>query len=246
MCLIVLAYKVHSEFPLIVAANRDEFTDRPALPAQYWPDAPDILAGRDLKAGGTWLGLSTKGRFAALTNYRDMRRPRFIGPSRGHLVRSALEADFALPDTTLFEGFNLIHGSVDALRYHNNVDGTDRALAPGIYGLSNHLLDTPWPKVVRARDGMRRFLQQGTLSSFDDLFTLLGDIQQGPEDELPDTGIGLERERALSSIRIDMDGYGTRCSTVLSMDRGGTVDFEERTMHPVGERRYQLSFGRAN
>ena len=159
MCLIVLAYKAHPRFPLIVAANRDEFLDRPTLPAHFWSDAPDILAGRDERAGGTWLGITRSGRFAALTNYRDLRLPLVKGPSRGGLVRAGLDGSLDPTATGGYEGFNLLYGAVDALRYHTNVNGTDQPLEPGIRGLSNHLLDTPWPKVKRAKAGLTRLLR---------------------------------------------------------------------------------------
>lgn len=239
MCLIVLAYKAHPRYPLIVAANRDEFLDRPASPAHFWPDAPHILAGRDLKAGGTWLGITTAGRFAALTNYRDLRRPSVSGRSRGALVRDALEHDRPSITGAEYEGFNLIHGPVHALRYLNNIDGTDVALAPGIHGISNHLLDTPWPKVVRARD---RFAQLIAVDEPDplELFALLSDPTRAEDRLLPDTGLDLERERALSSILISTEGYGTRCSTVVMVGVDGQVWSEERTHYPKGEVRHDF------
>lgn len=239
MCLIVLAYKAHPRYPLIVAANRDEFLDRPASPAHFWPDAPYILAGRDLKAGGTWLGITTAGRFAALTNHRDLRRPSVSGRSRGALVRNALERDLPPLSGVEYEGFNLIHGRLNALRYLNNIDGTDIVLAPGIHGISNHLLDTPWPKVVRARERFTRIIAVDE-PSMDDLFTLLSDPTRAADDALPDTGLDLERERALSSILITTEGYGTRCSTVVMVEMDGRVRFEERTHYPKGEVRHDF------
>jgi uncharacterized protein with NRDE domain len=205
MCLIALAYKIHPRFPLIVAANRDEFLERPTESAHFWKDAPDILAGRDERAGGTWMGITRKGRFAAITNYRDLRMKTTAGPSRGLLVREALEHGIDPGTTKTYAGFNLIYGTVDGLRYHNNIEGTDEALQPGIHGLSNHFLDTPWPKVVKAKQELEHALS------------------------LPDTGLPLEMERAASSIFIRSAGYGTRCSTVVLMDAEGKVQFEERT-----------------
>jgi uncharacterized protein with NRDE domain len=231
MCLIVLAYKVHPSYPLIVAANRDEFLDRPTAVAQYWPDAAHILAGRDLRAGGTWLGVTTGGRFAALTNHRDLRRHPVSGPSRGDLVRRALETGIEGVDTSVYEGFNLLHGPVDELMYHSNVDGAHSILAPGIHGLSNHLLNTPWPKVQRARQQLTDLLGSGSIDP-EDLFQLLGDATPAADDELPDTGIGLEWERVLSPIHIRTDRYGTRCSTVLLVDHQGVVAFEEKSYAP--------------
>ncbi|MBK8498194.1 MAG: NRDE family protein [Flavobacteriales bacterium] len=239
MCLIALAYKVHPEFPLIVAANRDEFLDRLTDPARFWPAEPHVLAGRDRKAGGTWLGVTTSRRFAALTNYRDLRRPTVGGPSRGALVRQALEPGFRPTATHEYEGFNLIYGPVDALRYHSNIKLADIALAPGVHGLSNNLLNTPWPKVQRARSGLKRILETGA-PSVEELFGLLADDARADDAHLPDTGLDLERERALSSVRISMEGYGTRCSTVVMVHRGGEVLFEERTIDPPGVARYSI------
>ena len=242
MCLIAFAYKVHPHFPLIVAANRDEFLDRPADPARFWPAEPHVLAGRDRKAGGTWLGITTSGRFAALTNYRDLRLPRVDGPSRGGLVRRALEAGFVPQGTSVLEGFNLLYGPVGALRYHSNVNGADEEIAPGVHGLSNHLLDTSWPKVERAKKMLGAIIAEEKPST-DALFALLADGALAPDDQLPDTGLDVLRERALSSIRIATDGYGTRCSTVLLVDSSGQVFFEERVIAPPSLARYEFRIG---
>ena len=234
MCLIVLASNAHPRYPLIVAANRDEFLERPTLPAHFWSDAPDILAGKDLRAGGTWLGVTKAGRFAALTNHRDLRKAAVNGRSRGGLVREALDHDPAEVAMNEFDGFNLIYGPVDALRYRNNIDGTDTALSSGIHGLSNHLLNTPWPKVVRAREEFARVISADE-PLLEGLFTLLRDPVRASDAQLPDTGLDQVRERALSSVFIATEGYGTRCSTVVLVGGDGTVRFEERTYAPVGE-----------
>lgn len=235
VCLIVLAHGVHPRFPLVFAANRDEFHDRPTEPAHFWTDAPDLLAGRDLRAGGTWLGITRAGRFAALTNYRDLHRPRRRGPSRGLLVRAALEGAIDAATTGAYEGFNLLYGSIGSLRYHNNVQPTDMALSNGIHGLSNHFLDTPWPKVERAKDGMRRVLAGPEDLLLTGLFELLADDATAADDRLPATGLPLDLERAVSSIFIRTEGYGTRCSTVILVDAAGHVRFEERSW-PAGTR----------
>src|SRR5690606_18774452 len=159
----------------IVAANRDEFLDRPAEPAHFWPDAPQLLAGRDKRACGTWLGITRQGRFAAITNYRNLRRTFPAGPSRGALVREALERDIDPTATSIYAGFNLLYGPWDRLRYHNNIEGSDHALAPGIHGLSNHFLDTPWPKVVKAKQQLSALLEQPEDTLIDGLFALLAD-----------------------------------------------------------------------
>ncbi len=244
MCLIALAYKVHQRYPLIIAANRDEFLDRPTDPARFWPAEPHILAGRDRRAGGTWLGVTTGGRFAALTNYRDLRLPRLQGPSRGALVRRALEAGFVPADTSMFEGFNLLYGGLDEMRYHSNIEPVDRPLEPGIHGLSNHLLNTRWPKVLRAKEALTRIIADDE-PSVEALFELLADDTPAPDDRLPDTGLDLDRERALSSICITTNGYGTHCSSVILVDAAGVVTFEERTREPRSAARYSFQVGRS-
>lgn len=238
MCLIALAYKVHPEFPLIVAANRDEFRERPSERARFWEDAPEILAGRDLRAGGTWLGISRRGRFAAITNHRDMRRPQVEGPSRGGLVREALEGEPA-PLQGSYAGFNLLYGTPWSLRCRNNINGRDETIPPGIHGLSNALLNTPWPKVTTAKQRMGAMQRLPAEELVHGLFTLLADDAKAPDDQLPDTGLPLDLERAASPIFIRSEGYGTRCSTVVLVDREGTVYFEERGVpdgKPVVER----------
>ncbi|MBK8226653.1 MAG: NRDE family protein [Flavobacteriales bacterium] len=231
MCLITFAYKVHPGYPLILAANRDEFLDRRADPAHFWTDHPLILAGRDLKAHGTWMGITTLGRFSAVTNFRDLRRAPVNGPSRGLLVRDALLAEPPL-DHAPMEGYNLLHGPVEDLRCRSNVSGADERIPPGVHGLSNALLNTPWPKVRRAVSAMHDVLESEE-PGLDTLFSILADDRSASDAELPDTGLDLARERALSSIRIDMPGYGTRCSTVILVSNDGEVRFEERT-HATG------------
>ena len=229
MCLIVLAYNAHPRYPLLLAANRDEFHERPAAPAHFWTDAPDVLAGRDLQAGGTWLGLHRSGRFAALTNHRDLHRPPKQGPSRGLLVRDALEGAIDLDSTAAYAGFNLLHGHLDDLRYHNNLEPTDQGLSNGIHGISNAFLNTPWPKVQAAKKGMEQLLDAPDAQLIGGLFALLANDDPAPDERLPDTGLSRDLERAVSPIFIRTDGYGTRCSTVLLVDANGNVHFEERT-----------------
>lgn len=233
MCLIALAYKVHPHYPLVLAANRDEFRARPADAAHWWNDDPDILAGRDRQAGGTWLGVHRSGRLAALTNHRDLRRPMRQGPSRGGLVHQALQQAPALQEAERYEGFNLLHGTLDELRCFSNVNGTEVALTPGIHGLSNAFLNSPWPKVQRATEGLSAILQRAPATWTDALFTLLQDHRTAEPHELPDTGLTAEQEAALSPIHIDLPHYGTRCSTVLLVDQQGAVTFVERTW-PTG------------
>jgi uncharacterized protein with NRDE domain len=238
MCLILFAYKTHPFFDLVLAANRDEFYDRPSSPAAFWEDRPDVLAGRDLKEGGTWLGVTKKGRLAALTNYRDPRSVRPDAPSRGWLVRNFLCGKES-PNRYLrelsaradrYNGFNMILGDVSGLHFYSNRDGSS-PLAPGLYGLSNRLLDTDWPKVRRGKARLASLLSQAERPDPEDLFSLLADPSRPEDGDLPNTGIGLEWERILSSIFIASPVYGTRSSTVLTVDRRRRVTFMERVFN---------------
>lgn len=235
MCLILVAWKAHPDYPLVVAANRDEFFARPTAAAAFWTDAPDILAGRDLEAGGTWLGVTRQGRFAALTNYRDPASHRSGAASRGLLVadflRSAQPAAgyVAALETggQTYNGFNLIAGDGEDLVWYSNVGGQARPLAPGIYGISNHLLDTPWPKVQAAKSALAAAL--AALPDDTALFRLLRDDTVHADDKLPRTGVSLEWERLLSAAFVKAAGYGTRNSTVLMQSRDGRITLDEQT-----------------
>jgi uncharacterized protein with NRDE domain len=237
MCLIAIAWQAHPEYPLVVAANRDEWRDRPAVPAQWWSDHPDMLAGRDLQAGGTWMGITRHGRFAAVTNFRDPSERRSTALSRGSLVAefllgSASPADYLAGlagRAAQYNGFNLLLGDGRTLFYFGSREGETRAVEPGVHALSNHLLDEPWPKVTRAREAMRNSLANGD----EPLFAMLSDATPAPDHALPDTGVGLERERWLSPILIIGERYGTRASTVLRVGRG-KARFEERTRDATG------------
>lgn len=252
MCTLLLALRAHPSYRLVLAANRDEYYERPTAPAQFWDDAPQIFAGRDLVHGGSWLGVTSTGRIAALTNYRDPSDLHRHGPSRGKLVSGFLEGT-ATPAEYLsrlresaveYGGFNLLVGDSGTLLCHSNKSGETVALEPGIHGLSNHLLDTPWPKVCRGRDGLARMLAREPLAP-EDLFDLLADETHPPDQELPDTGVGLELERLLSPIFIRSPQYGTRCSTVLLVDHAGKVTFIERSFErgaAGGERRAEFKW----
>lgn len=243
MCLILFAYRAHPEYRLVLAANRDEFHDRPAAPADFWGDAPDVLAGRDLRGGGSWLGVTRSGRFAAVTNYRDPREllaPR-SAPSRGELVSGFLRGsdspaeylDALSSRAAEYNGFNLLVGDRDALYWFSNRSGAAPVrLEPGVYGLSNHLLDTPWPKVVRGRAALRDALAAAAPLDVEPLFRLLADRAPAADRELPDTGVGVERERLLSSPFIASPDYGTRASTVLLVRADGAARLVERTFSP--------------
>jgi uncharacterized protein with NRDE domain len=237
VCLILFAYKAHKQYPFILAANRDEFYSRPALPADYWPDNPKVLGGRDLEKMGTWLGVTKTGRFAAITNYRDPVRLRQDVRSRGEIVSDFLQGTDG-PDAylrrvqekrELYNGFNLILGSISCCLYYCNITNTVQELQPGVHGVSNHLLDTPWPKVVRGKDKLSHALQNDDFPDTDRLFGILADHQKASDIDLPDTGVSIELERLLSSIFIESPDYGTRSSTVLLVNTQNRVLFMEKS-----------------
>ena len=316
MCLILMAYRCHPGYELLVAANRDEFHDRPTAPLGFWDDAPDVLAGRDLQEGGAWMGVTRAGRFAALTNYRDPSRIMTGAPSRGHLVSDYLRGEQsaravlkglpsvadrynsfnlllgdetglyyysnrageprALPpglyglsnhllDTPWpklrrgltmlrnlleqlpavadrYNSFNLLLGDETGLYYYSNRAGQPRALPPGLYGLSNHLLDTPWPKLRRGLTMLQNLLEQSPDPVSDELLKILTDRTMAPDAELPKTGVPLDWERWLSAIFIDAPGYGTRSSTVLRVDNCGNVGMAEATWADASRRELQLNW----
>lgn len=240
MCLILVAWRVHGNYPLVIAANRDEIFSRPAQSAHWWPDSPDILAGRDLLAGGTWLGITRTGRFAALTNYRGAElRPEAL--SRGALTVQILQSGKPVADTLQalrdgaqrYRAFNVIFSDGQCLGIYESESGEGRELPAGIYGLSNHLLDTPWPKVVNAKSALSVALAD--LPDTRAAFQMLRDDQPAPDEQLPRTGISLEWERLLSSAFIRGEEYGTRCSTIFVADRYGEATFDEWTWGPLGE-----------
>ncbi|MGJ7919881.1 NRDE family protein [Neobacillus sp. LXY-4] len=227
MCLILFAYKIDPEFKLVVAANRDEFYERPTASVHFWQDHPHILAGRDLKQLGTWIGITTTGRFAALTNYRDPSEVTEGKRSRGELVGDFLKEDNTDPEVYLekvtknkdkYPGFNLLIGDKNDLYYYSNKSNEVKKLEPGIYGLSNHLLNTDWPKVKRGIVGLEQIINQRDAETMDErLLNLLQNADPAPDESLPKTGVSLEWERVLSPMFIKSEGYGTRSSTVLKM-----------------------------
>ena len=235
MCLILLAWRANPDYPLVVAANRDEFFARPSAPAAFWNESPQILAGRDLEAGGSWLGVSRQGRFAALTNYREGDQQRPDAPSRGALVADCL-AGSEDPLSCLsriaahgadYKGFNLFVGNGRQLGYYSNRGDAPRWLTPGIYGLSNHLLDTPWPKLASAKAEFTRALDE--LPDESAFFSLLADREIVPDRHLPETGVPLAWERILSAVFVGSADYGTRASTVLTVRKDGQVRLVERS-----------------
>ncbi|MBX2914605.1 MAG: NRDE family protein [Cyclobacteriaceae bacterium] len=235
MCLVFLALNHNTDFKVIVAANRDEFYARKTSPAAFWTDQPSVLGGRDLEAAGTWMAMHTNGKIALVTNYRDPANIKQQAPSRGKLVSDFLIGDQSaepyLNDVKtkakLYNGFNLLVADVDQWWYTSNYTDGIQKLEPGIHGLSNHLLNTPWPKVETGKESFAKIIQHSFIP--EDLFAMLADEHVADDHDLPDTGIGRERERALSARFIKTTGYGTRCSTVLLIDYKNRVQYIERT-----------------
>lgn len=241
MCLIFLSINQHPSYKLVLAANRDEFYARRTSAAEFWKNHPAILGGCDLEAVkpdgtcGTWMASNKNGRIAMVTNYRDLKNLKTNAPSRGHLVTNFLLTDdkpedylrAIEPSAQEFNGFNLIVGSADGLYYLSNYKkGVDK-VADGFHGLSNALLDTPWPKVKNGKEIMKPLFSQEKID-VEKILNALHDEHQAADDQLPDTGVGIERERMLSSMFIKMPNYGTRCSTVVTIDRNNKATFTER------------------
>jgi uncharacterized protein with NRDE domain len=242
MCLIVFAWKVMPGMPLIAAGNRDEFYNRPTAAAGWWHDHPQVCAGRDLLGGGTWLGVSRNGRFAAVTNIRGPAEERRDAPTRGSLVADYLIGDQSPAEyisdlkkcPTDFNGFNLLVGDQNDLIWYSNRDHGDSRnglpLEAGIYGLSNSRLDAPWPKIVQTKAHFASMLCQG--ASEEAYFEMLSDTTLASDCRLPQTGVSLEMERLLSAVCIESPGYGTRVSTVVQMAADQTVMLSERPVQP--------------
>ncbi len=226
MCLILFAFQTHPVYKLIVAANRDEFYQRPTAPVHFWEDHPEILAGRDLEKMGTWMGINRSGRFAALTNYRNPNETTVGKRSRGEIVAGALKHRGDMQDYIehltendhLYPGYNLLAGDADELFYYSNIEQERKKLEPGIYGVSNHLLNTNWPKVEIGTRGLAEILNEKTAELVPSLFSLLYQTESASDERLPKTGVSLEWERILSPIFIKSENYGTRSSTVLLLE----------------------------
>lgn len=240
MCLIVFAYNTHPDYKLILAANRDEFYDRPTTSANWWEDHPDILGGRDLKAKGTWMGVDKKGRFAAVTNYRDIANIRTDAKSRGDLpVDFLLNEETAseytesvLKDSKEYNGFNLLTLD-DKMAHLSNYENKVNLLDAGVYGLSNALLDTSWPKVEKAKDNFKKTIEGDF--QIEDLIRLMQDEEVAADEKLPHTGLPIEMERAVSAMCIRSPNYGTCCSTAITIDHDDNIEFVEKS-YPVGSR----------
>jgi uncharacterized protein with NRDE domain len=240
VCLAVLALDTHRDYAAVLAANRDEFHGRAALAAHWWREAP-ILAGRDCTAGGTWLGVDRRGRYAFVTNVREPGRHDPSAPTRGTLVPRVLAdargveqaVTAAIRDSARMNGFNLLAGEGTAAAWGSNRVDAVRPLSPGVHGVSNAALDTPWPKLVRTRDAVAEWCARGDHDT-DALLRVLADDRPAPDDTLPHTGVTVEWERLLSAPFIRAPNYGTRCSTLLLIARDGAVRFIERSFDAAG------------
>lgn len=244
MCLIALAYRAHPAFELVVAANRDEYHARPTALAAAWEDAPEVFGGRDLSQGGSWLALSKRGRLACVTNVRRMASPDPAAPSRGGLVASFVrgrESAQAFSEgiaarAMAFAGFNLLLWDGSDLRYLNNHPAfVSRTVPPGVHVVSNADLDTPWPKTERLREAMVAWVAAGEEDEAP-LLAALADPRPASDGDLPDTGVGLDLERLLSPAFIVNPRYGTRCTTIATLGRDGSVRFTELRFDPSGRR----------
>lgn len=237
MCLLLISFYTHPEYPLIVAANRDEFYNRPTEKVHFWKEHPDLIAGKDLEAGGTWLGITKTGRFAAVTNYRDMNSIKKNASSRGELVTNFLlsrESPLIYGRSLSkkadeYNGYNLLFSDIKTLYYFSNQTRQLTQLSAGVYGLSNHLLDTPWQKVVRSKEAFRDVTSSKKILT-DDLFKILSDETEAPDDQLPETGLSKELEKAVSPVFIKSENYGTRSSTVLLINKMKGVLFIEKSL----------------
>ncbi|MFH0782751.1 MAG: NRDE family protein [Pseudomonadota bacterium] len=239
MCLLFFSYRTTPGYRLVVAANRDEFLARPTARLDYLDQHKTLLAGRDLQGGGTWLGITAGQRFAAITNYREPAANRPDAPSRGEILMEYLAGSTGAGEylqalaakASVYNGFNLIIGDSRDLYYYSNKISAPCLLAPGFFGLSNHLLDTPWPKVVRGKELLRsHMVETGHVDPLS-LLNILTDSHRPPYDQLPETGVGLAWEQLLGTIFIDGAGYGTRSSAVITVTDAGAIEFTEKTVH---------------
>ncbi|WP_100657235.1 NRDE family protein [Alteromonas flava] len=252
MCILFIAVNQHAKYPLIIAANRDEFHQRPTQHSQYWPNNPDLLAGIDLQGGGTWMGVTRHGKFAALTNIRDPHRNNPEARTRGELVANFLTCNTSIdnyledikPDNHKYNGYNLLLADLPSLdlRTYNNYLCEEHRLTEGYYGLSNASLDVPWPKIQRGKHALQSYCETHADINTDALFAILADSTLADDAQLPQTGVPHIWEKRLSSIFITGDDYGTRASTLLFVSRAGTVKWLERSFSATGTVVDQQSF----
>jgi len=247
MCIYILFYQSHPDYPVILAGNRDEFYERKALPVHRWKGFPDIAGGIDLREGGSWLAAKRNGEFAVVTNYRDPANIKDTALSRGTLVSNFLTGDIKTEkyleiiseNAQKYNGYNLIIGNRHEAYYYSNIIHKYRKLSKGIYMLSNHVLDTPWYKTLKAKELCLKVLSSKDIN-WDGLLGVFTDKTPAPDDQLPDTGVGYRLEKMLSSIFIESNAYGTMVTTLLTIDNKGKVNMIEKTYKPSG--RVSLTF----
>lgn len=247
MCLIVFALNQHPKYALILGANRDEFFERLTLPAGWWKSKPPILAGKDERGGGTWLGLNRYGKLAALTNYRLPQKLEYKPPSRGKIVTDFLFQPKNIKQylttlkvkSKLYDGFNLLLYQAKQMTYFSN-QAEKQILKPDYYALSNGSLNNNWPKVQKIKTNFKKIIEQSFAT--ETIFGLLCDTEKPQDEDLPQTGLSLEWERALSSIFIQKEGYGTRCSTIVLISHAGEVNFYEKTYNPNAQSLLERNF----
>lgn len=242
MCLLIFAHQVSPEYPLLVAANRDEFHARPTAVSDFWIDYPQLLAGSDLQQGGTWMGVTRDGRFAAVTNYRDPSRTLAAPRSRGELpleyLKGSQDPHIYLGDVATragdYAGFNLLVGDRHNLWYFTNSDDMDpRCLPAGLYGLSNASLDTPWPKVEQGKARLRAMLEAGPMSH-DALASVVADRRLAEQHTLSAQSLNSTMEPVLSAQFIVTDAYGTRASTTVWIDTHDQASWREQSFNARG------------
>ncbi|AMO58648.1 hypothetical protein GZ77_17890 [Endozoicomonas montiporae] len=236
MCLIIFSWQPEARHPMTLVANRDEFYDRPTKPAHFWPDNPEIFGGQDEKAGGSWLAINRSGRFAAVTNYRKWPAPEGQ-VSRGHLVKNSLSSSLPTHEflqtvqenSNLYTGFNFIAGDMNKLYYYSNIENRIVTLKPGIYGLCNQFLNSPWPKLIKAKEAVTKALDTDNSANPATLLDIMQNTEIAVDHLLPDTGIGKEKEVLLSSIFIRSPEYGTRNTSILTFDNNNGISWHEQT-----------------
>jgi uncharacterized protein with NRDE domain len=253
MCLIIFAKNKHPKYKLIIAANRDEFFSRSTLVADFWEEDRSILGGRDVQSGGTWFGINKNGRFIAITNYRDPKNEKKEAKSRGELSKKFLSQNLNVSDFLAdvskdrykYNGFNLLlsDDNFENLYHYSNVTDVSMKIDDGIHGLSNHLLDSPWPKIQKGKKSLKSILQSDSINSAE-IFTMLKNGTEAPDNSLPGTGISYDLEKKLSPVFISLKGYGTRCSTALIVDASGQLSFQEISYNEhkqvISEKKYKL------
>jgi len=239
MCLVVFAWKVHPEYRLVLAANRDEFHKRPARELHWWPDYPGLLAGRDLQAGGSWLAVSKAGRFATVTNYREQPGQRRGLRSRGEIVSNFVSSNAPLESFVSslegddYAGFSLLAADREELWYVSNRGDAALRLSPGVYGLSNATLDTPWTKLVRSRDALRALVNADAIDETA-LFRMMADRTPAANTDVEAGSLPFALARTLTAPHIVSAEYGTRCCTTLTWSQAEVISVSERRFDAAG------------